>query len=51
MTLSFKESERIKAETLIKNESPVFYGGKAGKYFRKLNPNSAIFHVYFLKII
>ncbi len=37
MTLSFKESERIKAETLIKNESPVFYGGKAGKYFRKLN--------------
>lgn len=37
MASKYQETERTKAENLIKNGSPVFYGGKAGKYFRTKN--------------
>jgi hypothetical protein len=35
MPSKYQESERTKAINLIKAGSPVFYGGKAGKLFRK----------------
>ncbi|MFA5227617.1 MAG: hypothetical protein WC396_08395 [Bacteroidales bacterium] len=37
MALNYKETERTKAEDLIKNGNPVFYGDKANKYFRAKN--------------
>lgn len=37
MPSKYQESERTKAENLIKAGSPVFYGGKAGKFFRTKN--------------
>jgi hypothetical protein len=37
MPSKYQESERTKAENLIKAGSPVFYGGKAGKLFRTKN--------------
>lgn len=37
MNSKYQASERIKAENLIKSENPVFYGGKAGKYFMTKN--------------
>lgn len=37
MASKYQETERTKAENLIKNGSPVFYAGVAGKYFRKKN--------------
>ena len=37
MASKYQETERTKAENLIKNGSPIFYGGKAGKYFRTKN--------------
>ena len=37
MALKYQETERTKAENLIKAGDPVFYGGKAGKYFMTKN--------------
>lgn len=37
MPSKYQESERTRAENLIKVGSPVFYGGKAGKFFRTKN--------------
>ena len=37
MASKYQETERTKAENLIKSGSPVFYGGLAGKYFRTKN--------------
>lgn len=37
MPSKYQESERTKAENLIKIGSPVFYGGKTGKYFMTKN--------------
>jgi hypothetical protein len=37
MVSKYQETERTKAENLIKNGSFVFYGGIAGKYFRTKN--------------
>lgn len=37
MASHYKENERKKAEELIKNGAPIFYGGKAGKYFMTKN--------------
>lgn len=37
MASKYKEAERIREENLIKSGNPVFYGGKAGKYFMKKN--------------
>jgi hypothetical protein len=37
MASKYQETERAKAENLIKSGNPVFYGGKAGKYFMTKN--------------
>lgn len=37
MASKYQEKERDRAENLIKIGDPVFYGGKAGKYFRTKN--------------
>jgi len=37
MISKFQETERTKAENLIKKGDPIFYGGKAGKYFMTKN--------------
>jgi len=37
MASKFQETERTKAENLIKNGNSVFYGAKAGKYFMTKN--------------
>jgi hypothetical protein len=37
MASKYQETERTRAENLIKSGNPVFYGGKAGKYFMTKN--------------
>ena len=37
MASIYQENERTKAENLIKSSDPIFYGGKAGKYFMTKN--------------
>lgn len=37
MPSKYQETERTRAENLIKSGNPVFYGGKAGKYFMTKN--------------
>ncbi|MHB1106366.1 MAG: PGN_0703 family putative restriction endonuclease [Lutibacter sp.] len=37
MASKYQETERARAENLIKSGNPVFYGGKAGKYFMTKN--------------
>lgn len=37
MASKYQDAERARVEHLIKSENPVFYGGKAGKYFMTKN--------------